>query len=179
VADVHTSFSDLVGGITPSHTVLAAVFDALNLTSAQAKQYIGKSFGSTTVSLVTISMMANLSPSQRRAILGGIASAANQYSLAGLSTEQFLKLGYSSTEWSTYIKGGNLSVNVTLYDLLTLTEDVQVLDSDFYLSSTTVKRAVFHTKESRMELVRAFISGASLEDQEKLALAAFSDIPRP
>jgi hypothetical protein len=181
VADVVAGFKNLVTSITTvDNTAIAAVFDALNLTSAQAKLYIGQKIeNTTTVSLVTISMMANLSPYQRRALFAGIASAANQYSLAGLTTEQFLRLGYSSEEWSTYITGGNVSVNVSLYDLLSATEDVTVLDSDFYLSSTTVKRAIFHTLASRKALVKAFMPSAKDEEQERIALAPFADIPRP
>jgi len=175
--------TSILAGTAAVAAMIPAIFDALRLTLAQAKQYIGKfanyDANRFTIGLSHIAAMTSLSPAQRRCMFSGIGDAANQYALAGQDTAGFLNLGYTAADWYTYISAGNLSVNVTMYDLLSLTENVKILDSEFYLSTTDVTRAVYHTLADRKLIVKAFIPNASDALQEQYATAAFQDLPRP
>jgi hypothetical protein len=136
--------------------------DALKLPYNMTVQLIGSTYGvagTLTVQKYHVSNTTIYSASDRRKIYRDIDEAATDYAVGGAPLSAFISLKFPAASWKEYAAKGeaNWSVNISARDLLSATEDVKLYDEDFYVSSTTTKRALYNKLEDRVMILAAFL----------------------
>jgi hypothetical protein len=146
---------------------IVTFLSALHLPFAVVKRLIGAQYGPSnnplTVSKANIAALKNYTKSQRRSVYKDITDAITSLTRDELSTDDFVALGWPVTEWQEYVANPNgVTITISLRELLGAFEKISVFDPESFViygantETPTDQRAIYHTKEERVALVRLF-----------------------
>jgi hypothetical protein len=170
-----------------NNTNIATFLSDLHLPFAVVKRLIGAPYGSNiNVSKADIASMKTYSKAQRRSVYKDIVDAISSLTRDDISTAAFVALGWPVSEWQAYAANPNgVTITISLRDVLGAFEGVSVFDSDSFLitgatlSVPTDQRAIYHTKEERIALVKLFtgkVNPEAAREVESLALGPLEDL---
>lgn len=149
-------------GLTSTNIV--TFLSDLHLPFEVVKKLINAPYGSnTTVSKANIASLKTYSKAQRRSVYKDIVDAVSSLTRDDISTAAFVALGWPVKDWQDYAANPNgVTITISLRDLLGAFEQISIFDPESFViygantETPTDKRAIYHTKEERVALVRLF-----------------------